>query len=186
MCEGHFGHIELELPVFHIGYFKATVTILQRICKVYRCLRVCVCVCVCVCVPTLLNVRLALELFLPSLLGSFFSRCLLNWCLGVCLRRERQPARAAALPLLSSTASPRRILRPYLRTTRGRSHRETVPTPVLILFLYLRSCCWNPYLAMSSCTHLFSAHPRPSIFLFPHSHAAASCCRPPSCESTMP
>ena len=34
MCEGHFGHIELELPVFHIGYFKATVTILQRICKV--------------------------------------------------------------------------------------------------------------------------------------------------------
>lgn len=36
MCEGHFGHIELELPVFHIGYFKATVTILQRICKVGR------------------------------------------------------------------------------------------------------------------------------------------------------
>eukprot|EP01147_Barroeca_monosierra_P009908 gene9908-2093_t len=32
-CVGHFGHIELELPVFHIGYLKATLTILQRICK---------------------------------------------------------------------------------------------------------------------------------------------------------
>ncbi|EGD81078.1 RNA polymerase III large subunit [Salpingoeca rosetta] len=32
-CVGHFGHIELELPVFHIGYFKATVNVLQRICK---------------------------------------------------------------------------------------------------------------------------------------------------------
>eukprot|EP00055_Hartaetosiga_balthica_P015474 m.91554 g.91554 ORF g.91554 m.91554 type:complete len:1420 (-) comp8874_c0_seq2:1254-5513(-) len=32
-CAGHFGHIELELPCFHIGYFKATLNILQRICK---------------------------------------------------------------------------------------------------------------------------------------------------------
>ena len=28
-CAGHFGYIKLELPVFHIGYFKATVSILQ-------------------------------------------------------------------------------------------------------------------------------------------------------------
>jgi DNA-directed RNA polymerase beta' subunit len=33
-CEGHFGHVELELPVFHIGYLKATLVCLQRICKV--------------------------------------------------------------------------------------------------------------------------------------------------------
>jgi DNA-directed RNA polymerase beta' subunit len=32
-CTGHFGHIHLELPVFHIGYFKNTVQILQAICK---------------------------------------------------------------------------------------------------------------------------------------------------------
>ncbi|EDQ84710.1 uncharacterized protein MONBRDRAFT_39165 [Monosiga brevicollis MX1] len=32
-CEGHFGHIELELPVFHVGFFKATLSCLQRICK---------------------------------------------------------------------------------------------------------------------------------------------------------
>ena len=32
-CTGHFGHIKLELPVFHIGYFKNTVQILQCICK---------------------------------------------------------------------------------------------------------------------------------------------------------
>ncbi len=32
-CAGHFGHIELELPVFHIGYFKHTLTMLQVICK---------------------------------------------------------------------------------------------------------------------------------------------------------
>lgn len=32
-CTGHFGYIRLELPVFHIGYFKATVQILQATCK---------------------------------------------------------------------------------------------------------------------------------------------------------
>jgi DNA-directed RNA polymerase III subunit RPC1 len=30
---GHFGFIDLELPVFHVGYFKAVLTILQSICK---------------------------------------------------------------------------------------------------------------------------------------------------------
>ena len=34
-CVGHFGVIRLALPVFHIGYFKLMVTILQNICKVY-------------------------------------------------------------------------------------------------------------------------------------------------------
>lgn len=37
-CTGHFGYIRLELPVFHIGYFKNTVQILQCICK--QCSRV--------------------------------------------------------------------------------------------------------------------------------------------------
>lgn len=32
-CIGHFGYIKLRLPVFHIGYFKATLQILQMICK---------------------------------------------------------------------------------------------------------------------------------------------------------
>lgn len=32
-CAGHFGHIKLALPVFHIGFFKATIAILQAICK---------------------------------------------------------------------------------------------------------------------------------------------------------
>ena len=32
-CTGHFGYIPLALPVFHAGYFKATVQILQQICK---------------------------------------------------------------------------------------------------------------------------------------------------------
>jgi DNA-directed RNA polymerase III subunit RPC1 len=32
-CAGHFGHVKLALPVFHIGYFKATLSILQCICK---------------------------------------------------------------------------------------------------------------------------------------------------------
>lgn len=33
-CIGHYGHIRLCLPVFHIGYFKSIITILQNICKV--------------------------------------------------------------------------------------------------------------------------------------------------------
>ena len=33
-CTGHYGFIDLELPVFHIGYFRTTITILQSICKV--------------------------------------------------------------------------------------------------------------------------------------------------------
>jgi len=32
-CAGHFGHVEFELPVFHIGYFKHTLTICQIVCK---------------------------------------------------------------------------------------------------------------------------------------------------------
>ncbi|RUS34443.1 putative RPO31-DNA-directed RNA polymerase III, 160 kd subunit [Jimgerdemannia flammicorona] len=32
-CAGHFGYIKLVLPVFHIGYFRAIITILQNICK---------------------------------------------------------------------------------------------------------------------------------------------------------
>ncbi|XP_061721966.1 DNA-directed RNA polymerase III subunit RPC1 [Cydia pomonella] len=32
-CVGHFGYIELALPVFHVGYFRSIITILQTICK---------------------------------------------------------------------------------------------------------------------------------------------------------
>ena len=32
-CAGHFGYIRLALPVFHVGYFKATLQCLQCICK---------------------------------------------------------------------------------------------------------------------------------------------------------
>lgn len=32
-CMGHFGSIQLQLPVFHIGYFKHVIVILQCICK---------------------------------------------------------------------------------------------------------------------------------------------------------
>ena len=37
-CAGHFGYIQLELPLFHAGYFRHTLTILQCICK--KCSRV--------------------------------------------------------------------------------------------------------------------------------------------------
>lgn len=33
-CIGHFGYIDLELPVFHVGYFRCIIGILQTICKV--------------------------------------------------------------------------------------------------------------------------------------------------------
>ncbi|KAK9865213.1 hypothetical protein WJX84_010418 [Apatococcus fuscideae] len=32
-CTGHFGHVKLALPVFHIGYHKDTIQLLQCICK---------------------------------------------------------------------------------------------------------------------------------------------------------
>ncbi|RMZ91921.1 hypothetical protein DV736_g829, partial [Chaetothyriales sp. CBS 134916] len=32
-CNGHFGHVALVLPVFHVGYFKKVIQILQSICK---------------------------------------------------------------------------------------------------------------------------------------------------------
>ncbi|KAG9237533.1 hypothetical protein BJ875DRAFT_493186 [Amylocarpus encephaloides] len=32
-CNGHFGHVRLALPAFHIGYLKLTMNILQNICK---------------------------------------------------------------------------------------------------------------------------------------------------------
>lgn len=32
-CTGHFGHVRLPLPAFHIGYLRFTITILQNICK---------------------------------------------------------------------------------------------------------------------------------------------------------
>ncbi|CAE6465940.1 unnamed protein product [Rhizoctonia solani] len=33
LCVGHYAYIKLVLPVFHIGYFKHTIGILQAICK---------------------------------------------------------------------------------------------------------------------------------------------------------
>lgn len=33
-CNGHFGHVKLVLPAFHVGYFKKVIQILQSICKV--------------------------------------------------------------------------------------------------------------------------------------------------------
>ena len=32
-CAGHFGYIQLKLPVFHAGFFKHTLTLLQCVCK---------------------------------------------------------------------------------------------------------------------------------------------------------
>jgi len=32
-CNGHFGHVKLALPAFHIGYFKKIIDVLQIICK---------------------------------------------------------------------------------------------------------------------------------------------------------
>ena len=32
-CIGHYGFINLELPVFHVGYFRAIINVLQSICK---------------------------------------------------------------------------------------------------------------------------------------------------------
>ena len=32
-CIGHYGYIDLELPVFHVGYFRSIIQVLQCICK---------------------------------------------------------------------------------------------------------------------------------------------------------
>lgn len=32
-CPGHFGFIKLAMPVFHVGFFKHTVSVLQVVCK---------------------------------------------------------------------------------------------------------------------------------------------------------
>ena len=36
-CPGHYGYIKLNLPVFHVGYFKHTLVLLQCICKRCAC-----------------------------------------------------------------------------------------------------------------------------------------------------
>lgn len=35
-CVGHFGFVDLELPIFHIGYFRLVIQTLQMICKVIK------------------------------------------------------------------------------------------------------------------------------------------------------
>jgi DNA-directed RNA polymerase III subunit RPC1 len=32
-CPGHFGHLKLNMPILHIGYFKALINILKCVCK---------------------------------------------------------------------------------------------------------------------------------------------------------
>ena len=44
-CVGHFGHIDLEVPVFHIGFFRLTIKLLQCICKV-SCFQNTICNCI--------------------------------------------------------------------------------------------------------------------------------------------
>ncbi|XP_044760580.1 DNA-directed RNA polymerase III subunit RPC1-like [Coccinella septempunctata] len=36
-CSGHYGYIDLELPVFHVGYFNHILNILRCICKSCAC-----------------------------------------------------------------------------------------------------------------------------------------------------
>lgn len=33
-CVGHFGYLDLALPVYHVGHFRSTIQILQAVCKV--------------------------------------------------------------------------------------------------------------------------------------------------------
>ena len=33
-CIGHFGYLDLELPVFHVGFFRQIIQTLQCLCKV--------------------------------------------------------------------------------------------------------------------------------------------------------
>lgn len=37
-CVGHFGHLHIDLPIYHIGYFKHLIIILKMVCK--QCSRV--------------------------------------------------------------------------------------------------------------------------------------------------
>ncbi|XP_060879437.1 DNA-directed RNA polymerase III subunit RPC1 [Metopolophium dirhodum] len=39
-CPGHLGFIDLQLPVFHVGFFSSVITILQTICKNPFCAKV--------------------------------------------------------------------------------------------------------------------------------------------------
>jgi DNA-directed RNA polymerase III subunit RPC1 len=32
-CPGHFGYVRLDIPIFHIGYFKYIISILNCVCK---------------------------------------------------------------------------------------------------------------------------------------------------------
>lgn len=32
-CVGHYGYLDLALPIFHVGFFRSTIVILQTICK---------------------------------------------------------------------------------------------------------------------------------------------------------
>ncbi len=32
-CVGHFGHLRLDLPIYHIGFFKHLIQILKMVCK---------------------------------------------------------------------------------------------------------------------------------------------------------
>ena len=33
-CNGHFGHVRLALPAFHVGYLRNIIDVLHNICKV--------------------------------------------------------------------------------------------------------------------------------------------------------
>ena len=56
-CPGHFGHIELAKPVFHVGYLSKTVKILRCVC--YYCSRLLIdvvnVICVCILIQSLLH-----------------------------------------------------------------------------------------------------------------------------------
>ena len=32
-CPGHFGYVDLEMPVYHVGFFKHAINILKSVCK---------------------------------------------------------------------------------------------------------------------------------------------------------
>ena len=63
-CPGHYGHIKLALPVFHVGYFKPLVAVLQCICK--TCSRVLL--------PADKRLRISKQLQSPLVVGDYVRR----------------------------------------------------------------------------------------------------------------
>ncbi|ODV91082.1 hypothetical protein CANCADRAFT_57439 [Tortispora caseinolytica NRRL Y-17796] len=111
-CQGHFGHIRLALPVFHTGFFRNVLAVLQCICKE----------CSALLLPEEQRYKFVQELNRPNLDG--VRRMALIKAIAAQCRKQRRCPKCNSLNGIVKTSGPLRIVHDRFRYLSKKDEHE--------------------------------------------------------------